>query len=230
MAVRKRASAMTTAEQQRFVNTITQLNLSGEYGKIVAIHANMMHRMHSSMGPVGNQRFLPWHRLYLHKVEQAMQSIDSQAFIPYWRWTKDRAVPAWMLGFKPTVSVPGVGLITVARNPEPPAELPKQSRITGILALTTYTAFTTDLEARPHNRVHMWLNGTMSSLSTAPADPLFWMHHAMIDRIWSLWQAKPANAGKMSNLAGKARVLDPWTETSDQVQVIIALGYSYGPG
>jgi len=82
MAVRKRASAMTTAEQQRFVNTITQLNLSGEYGKIVAIHANMMHRMHSSMGPVGNQRFLPWHRLYLHKVEQAMQSIDSQAFIP----------------------------------------------------------------------------------------------------------------------------------------------------
>jgi tyrosinase len=230
MATRKRASGMTHTEQQRYIDTITQLNLSGFYGGFVAIHADMMHRMHSSMGPVGGQRFLSWHRLYLHKLEQAMQAIDSQAFIPYWRWTKDRAIPQWMLGFTPTVSVPSQGLITVARNPQPPAELPKQARITSILAHTTYTDFTTDLESRPHNRVHMWVNGTMSNIPTAPADPLFWMHHAMIDRIWSMWQAKPANSGKGPNLSGNDRILDPWTETVNQVQSISVLGYSYGPG
>lgn len=230
MAVRKRASSLAAAEQQRFVSVINQLILSGFYGGFVAIHGNMMHRMHDTMGPVGAERFLPWHRLYLHKLEQAMQSIDPQAFIPYWRWTKDRAIPSWMVGFKPTVLVPGHGLITVARNPEPPSQLPTQARITGILKLTTYTAFTQDLEDRPHNRVHMWINGTMSGIPTAPTDPLFWMHHAMIDRIWSLWQAKPANAGKGPTLAGAQAVLDPWTETATLVQSIGALGYSYGPG
>lgn len=230
MTVRKRASAMSVAERNRFINVINQLILSGFYGPFVANHADMMHRMHGSMGPVGRQRFLPWHRLYLLKLEQAMQAIDPQAFIPYWRWTKDRAVPSWMVNFRPTVAVPGFGIITVTRSPEPAAELPTQARINGILALTTYTAFTTDLETRPHNRVHMWCNGTMSSIPTAPADPLFWMHHAMIDRIWALWQAKPANAGKNPTLTGDDRILDPWSETEAQVRSIAALGYSYGPG
>jgi tyrosinase len=135
-----------------------------------------------------------------------------------------------MVGFKPTVLVPGQGLIAVSRNPEPPAELPTSARINGILKHTTYTAFTQDLEGRPHNRVHIWVNGTMSNIPTAPADPLFWMHHAMIDRIWALWEAKPANAGKGPTLAGAKAVLDPWPETAAQVQSISAMSYSYGPG
>jgi hypothetical protein len=122
------------------------------------------------MGPVGGQRFLPKHGLYLHKLEQAMQAIDSKAFIPYLRWTKDRVIPQWMLGFKPTVSAPGRVLLTVVRNPQPPAQLPTQVRITGILVLTPYKDFTTDLENRLHNRVHMWVNGTMSSIPTAPTN------------------------------------------------------------
>src|SRR5713226_7529113 len=97
MPTRKRASAMAVPDQQRFKNVINQLNLSGFYGPFVAHHADMMHRMHGSMGPVGRQRFLPWHRLYLLKLEQAMQAIDPAAFIPYWRWTKDRGIPNWMV-------------------------------------------------------------------------------------------------------------------------------------
>jgi hypothetical protein len=56
MTVRKSAAALTTAEQQLYITTIQQLIRNGTYGTLVSHHANMMHNMHGSMGPVGRQR------------------------------------------------------------------------------------------------------------------------------------------------------------------------------
>ncbi|TVP82341.1 MAG: PEP-CTERM sorting domain-containing protein [Puniceicoccaceae bacterium] len=39
-----------------------------------------------------------------------------------------------------------------------------------------------------HNLGHVWVGGTMSDVSEAPFDPVFWMHHAFVDLIWSEWQ------------------------------------------
>lgn len=230
MAVRKRASGMTVTERNRFISVITQLiNAPGDpnpYGVMVGHHADMSHNMHGSMGPVGRQRFLPWHRVYLLKVEKMGQAIDPLFFIPYWRWTTNRQVPSWLANFLPTVKVAGPN-IPVTRNPGPSAALPTTVQVNGIMSQTTYTSFTTQLEMGPHNSVHGWVNGTMSFLTTAPADPLFWMHHAMIDRLWSIWQA--SHLGQNPNLSGANAVMDPWAETAAQVRSITALGYSYGP-
>lgn len=38
-----------------------------------------------------------------------------------------------------------------------------------------------------HGRVHLWIGGNMSA-SSSPNDPLFWLHHANLDRIWAEWQ------------------------------------------
>jgi hypothetical protein len=67
----------------------------------------------------------------------------------------------------------------------------------------------------------------LSDIMVSPSDPIFWMHHGEIDRIWSVWQANPANAGKAPALAGVDAVMDPWAETATQLQSITALGYSY---
>ncbi|HSA54638.1 MAG TPA: tyrosinase family protein, partial [Gemmatimonadaceae bacterium] len=40
-----------------------------------------------------------------------------------------------------------------------------------------------------HNLVHRWANGSMISASS-PNDPVFWMHHAQHDRMWTMWQEK----------------------------------------
>lgn len=40
-----------------------------------------------------------------------------------------------------------------------------------------------------HNLVHRWVGGSMLGM-TSPNDPVFFMHHAQIDRMWSLWQGK----------------------------------------
>ena len=246
MTVRKRASKLSVTEQQRFIATITTLN-SGKspspYAKLVAEHADMSHIMHGSMGPVGRERFLPWHRDFLLQLERAMQAIDPLAFIPYWRWSADRQIPPWIISFLPTVKVPAVAgmpgmggmgatpakTVHVTRSPHQPVGLPTAAQIGSLDANTNldYTQFTSLLESY-HNTVHGWVGGTMNNIRISPADPLFWMHHAEIDRIWAEWQANPANTGKTSTLTGQARVMDPWSENSTALQSISKLQYSYG--
>ncbi len=65
----------------------------------------------------------------------------------------------------------------------------------------------------------------MGGILTAPADPTFWMHHAEIDRIWSVWQT--VNPGQNPSLAGASAVMDPWTETEVDTRDITALGVVY---
>ncbi|MEO6651785.1 MAG: tyrosinase family protein [Ilumatobacteraceae bacterium] len=38
-----------------------------------------------------------------------------------------------------------------------------------------------------HNLVHRWVGGNMVTMSS-PNDPVFWTHHAAIDRMWTMWQ------------------------------------------
>ena len=71
----------------------------------------------------------------------------------------------------------------------------------------------------------MWVGGSMGGIPTAPTDPIFWMHHAEIDRIWAEWQA--VNPGQNPSLAGTAAIMDPWTENEQDTRDITALGYTY---
>lgn len=59
-----------------------------------------------------------------------------------------------------------------------------------------------------HNTVHGWVGSTMNNIQYSPADPIF-LHHAEVDRIWSLWQANPVNTGKGPTLKGAAATPDP---------------------
>jgi tyrosinase len=52
----------------------------------------------------------------------------------------------------------------------------------------------------PHNTMHVWIGGSpkggppagglMANNLTAAFDPIFWAHHANVDRIWALWQER----------------------------------------
>lgn len=50
-----------------------------------------------------------------------------------------------------------------------------------------------------HNLVHRWVSGNMFDASS-PNDPVFWLHHCNIDRIWALWQRQhPTAAAYLPN-------------------------------
>lgn len=40
-----------------------------------------------------------------------------------------------------------------------------------------------------HNAVHRWVDGSMQP-GTSPNDPVFFLHHCNIDRLWAVWQQK----------------------------------------
>lgn len=50
------------------------------------------------------------------------------------------------------------------------------------------------LESQPHNLVHNCVGGFMSEFMS-PVDPVFYLHHSNIERLWLVWTAKQEAAG-----------------------------------
>jgi tyrosinase len=46
------------------------------------------------------------------------------------------------------------------------------------------------LESTPHGAMHNRVGDWMASFSLAGLDPIFWVHHANIDRLWAVWRAR----------------------------------------
>jgi tyrosinase len=245
---RPNQALLTQAQQQAYINAIQTLNNSGEYGKLVAIHSEMIHDMHGNMGPFGVQRFLPWHRIYLSKFEQALQSVDPTVRIPYWDWTVNPQIPSWLRGFQPLVNMPDGSSIQVVRNPASPPPpfgktLPTPQNITAVLNNNNFTPFTSKNPVIPryggglegiHNSVHDWFyQSTMNTVPIASADPIFWMHHAQIDRIWWIWNSLNADSlpflpDGMSDDSGlPGNIMDPWDNTVQNTSNTFLLGYTY---
>jgi tyrosinase len=49
--------------------------------------------------------------------------------------------------------------------------------------------FVGPLEDTPHGAVHMTIGGLMMGFNRAAGDPVFWLHHANIDRAWEIWRS-----------------------------------------
>jgi hypothetical protein len=82
------------------------------------------------------------------------------------------------------------------------SDLPKPDAVTACLTVTPYDHAPWDRESEPsfrnrlegwiprdglHNRVHLWVGGSMVPF-TSPNDPIFFLHHCNVDRIWAEWQ------------------------------------------
>jgi tyrosinase len=217
LCVRKDHRTLSSDEQNRFLNAFSQINAMNALGPLVDIHSNAIHQMHS------NPRFLPWHRIYLLRMEELLMAVDPTVCIPYWKSSEEQAFPAWLVGFTPTVNLMS-GPHTVTRNIGAFAFLPTAAAVASAMANATFNTFAQAVEG-VHNSGHVWVGGSMGSVPTAPADPVFWMHHAEIDRIWAAWQT--ANPGQHPPLAGAAATMDPWTETEADTRDIAALGFTY---
>ncbi|MFB8248858.1 tyrosinase family protein [Streptomyces sp. NPDC055952] len=80
-----------------------------------------------------------------------------------------------------------------------------------------------------HNRVHRWVGGAMVG-GASVNDPVFWMHHAFVDLVWSRWQrrhrehrylpAKPPARGtaQYRRVVARHQKLPPWDVTPDQLE------------
>lgn len=81
-------------------------------------------------------------------------------------------------------------------------QLPTKAEVDSVLAMSTYDmppwnsasdGFRNHLEGwrgvNLHNRVHVWVGGHMAT-GASPNDPVFWLHHAYVDKLWTQWQSR----------------------------------------
>jgi tyrosinase len=70
-----------------------------------------------------------------------------------------------------------------------------------------------------HNRVHTWVGGNMVS-GMSPNDPVFWLHHCFVDKLWMDWQERHRNDNGYLPTAATANVVHvtgtmrPWGDVT----------------
>lgn len=149
----------------------------------------------------GTLHFLSWHRLYLYYFERILRAASgsSTLMLPFWNWGADRALPA---PFRDNSGGNPLFITNRASGMNGGALIPASAvSAAAAMPLTAYSGFTGSIEGTPHGSVHVSVGGWMSSFNTAGQDPIFWLHHCNIDRLWETWlaqgggRANPTDAG-----------------------------------
>jgi tyrosinase len=185
--IRKNQKSLTPLEWNRFIYAIEALADSDTpaptYQQFVKIHVDAMSHHGHHWGAHMALNFLTWHREYLAKLEAALMSVNPLVTIPYWNWIEDRYIPP-ALGNPSDLNRWGV----TRRNNFNSTPIALASDYQNLMQITDFATFTQVLEQAPfHNTVHIQVGGTMGT-SASPADPIFWLHHAFIDKIFHDWQ------------------------------------------
>jgi tyrosinase len=205
--VRKDAQTLTFAERNRFLSALARLNERGTYQNYRDMHlANTSEEAH------GRDGFLPWHRGFLLDLERELQAIDPSVALPYWRFDQPAPrvfsqsfmgrteIAAGAVRFTPSnplVLFATDGQIGVVRRPifDPQLE-PARSVVGPVLAEQSvvpdqrgYTELRRPRELNPHGRAHVSFDiGFITQIREAVRDPLFFLLHANVDRLWAKWQ------------------------------------------
>ncbi|CAN7213386.1 tyrosinase family protein [Paraburkholderia terricola] len=134
--------------------------------------------------------FLAWHRGYIYYFEQQLRTVsgDSLLTLPYWDYYTYPTMPSEF-----TDPSSGNALYVSGRA---------NSNVYSALTLApfaptvinfqrgTSNSFEASFESAPHNPVHNIIGGWMADMQS-PTDPIFYLHHANVDRLWDAWAQQP---------------------------------------
>lgn len=190
--------------------------------------------------------FLPWHRMYVLYLEATIRTLinDPGFALPYWHYTDpaQRVLPSqfrqsgsaqWGMLYRPNRNALANGGQPIDQGISP------TPLNTASLAETTYrpsgahSGFCSDLDGGLHGSLHVLVgNGLgMGSVPWAANDPIFWMHHCNIDRMWASWNAhggcNPADAWLKQTFVFPDGHGNRVVTSVDQVKAIAPLHYSY---
>ncbi len=160
--------------------------------------------------------FLSWHRMYLYHFERILRAASGMPgfALPYWNYgeASQRSLPD---PFR-TPASPDNPLFVAARARGANMGRPLPDSATSASDAMKATDFASasgsgagfggqavsarqhfsgphgKLESQPHDVVHSLIGGNgglMADPNTAARDPIFWLHHCNIDRLWSQWLA-----------------------------------------
>jgi tyrosinase len=194
-----------------FVNgaTTKSAEISRMFGTTVTPQSTLANEMWNTCQSHAGQNanhFLPWHRMFVFYFEQIVRQVSGRPdfTLPYWNYTsydpaKRGIVP---LQFRmPTdpvfSSLYRADRTTLANSGQPihKNQTGDAMDISTAMAAQNYSSvdsvqgFCRALDSGIHGRIHV-LVGTSKNMGAVPyagRDPLFWVHHSNIDRLWASW-------------------------------------------
>ncbi|KAJ3069104.1 hypothetical protein HK102_006997 [Quaeritorhiza haematococci] len=177
---RPACSSLSQPDLQRLFSCHQQLKDSGALNPLLDQHSvtdwNAAHF---------NCLFLHWHRAFLRKFEILLKGTCPDVNLC---WLDYYTYPEWWT--HPVFSIP-------SSEPREPRQNAIQEQIDAVfLALLkpTFSEFCFLMEVSgTHAAIHMNLGGTMAT-ARSPADPVFFLHHASLDYIWSKWEGTHPSA------------------------------------
>ena len=199
--IRKNANNLTPGERDRFVAALAKLNDQGlgRFSDFRNMHVSVsLPQAHRAPG------FLSWHRAYLLDLERELQAIDQSVALPYWRF--DQPAPnifkrdflgesnaigrVQFTNSNPLQFWRTDGALGISRTPDFPTSQapPGLSNEAQTLALGNQFRAFRGMEGDPHGLAHTSFGGFIQDPATAPKDPLFFLLHCYVDRLWAKWQ------------------------------------------
>lgn len=196
--------------------------------------------------------FLSWHRMFIYFFERILRDASGSPnlALPYWRWTTQRALPITFRQPADESSNP-LYTSRRAQGMNAGAQLPSSAVQTGsAMGLTNFSSPLGSglsfggqrvtqpshfagphgaLENQPHDGVHVLVGGSgspsqswMGFPETAARDPIFWLHHAMIDRLWTRWLDQ--GGGRQNPVNNDAWMNTPFTFYDENGQQVTMRG------
>ena len=210
-----------------------------------AIHGTSRKRREWNQCVHESDLFWPWHRMYLYYFERIVREMSGNPTwaLPFWDWSTDRKLPA---AFRIRTSSPlyvrerALAMNSGAGEIELP-EVEVRSGAGGrpnFLGEQDYRQAGMTLEDGPHTMVHVRVGGTrglMRRPETAAQDPIFWVHHANVDRLWNRWLAEHDRLNLAASRASLIKEFIFFDEHGDRVtlsaceliRATAELGYQY---
>jgi tyrosinase len=182
-----------------------------------ALATEMWNTCQAHNGVVGASEpfFLPWHRMFVFFFEAIVRQASGNPnfALPYWNYSIAGAThgvipPEFTKQNDPTFGSlyigkrnPGVNTGTPIDQGQPDSPLDPGPALAECQYLPNGAkqGFNLKLDSTVHGQVHV-LTGNGQNMGTIPwaaGDPVFWMHHCNIDRLWASW-----NAGGRKNPGG----------------------------
>jgi hypothetical protein len=164
--------------------------------------------VHSRRGDPEPSHFFTWHRMYLYFFERVLRAASGNPnfALPYWDYTNNKADVA-----QPASAPWRIPAAFLAQPPNTPAPLFERRRTAGfgdavqldtdqtdidsVLGNGKFVEFQPNLERGLHGFIHCAVGNQclapyIGLVPFAGNDPLFWHHHANIDRLWECWTTK----------------------------------------
>ena len=169
--------------------------------------------------------FFPWHRLFVYYFERIVRHVSGRAdfTLPYWNYTSSdpakRGVlprqfilpndPVFGSLYRPErSSLANSGLPIQQGQPGDPMDISTAMAKTSYSNVNSVQGFCGAISSGIHGRIHVLVGNSkgMGSVPYAGRDPLFWVHHSNIDRMWVSWNKAGSTNPTTATWASKAFV------------------------